>query len=403
MNMTSAGFRPAFLLRRIGRYIAERLEARRAQRKTLAMPSVLRQYPRAADFMLPKPTAANLRRFAETPVARRAINTIKDRVAGMEWTVRKKGERDSNDERLDILRKNLESPNHDDSFRSLCEQVVEDVIVGGFGAMELELTGDGSRPLNLFPVDGATIRMRADWDGKADSPRYTQVTGRAGAEGQITLNDDELIYIRLNPRTHTPFGLGRLEVAFETINAFLGANRHAAKLASNSVVQYALWLRDISPTQHERLIHWWQDDIEGTGRVPLLTTEEKPEVLRFAGGTDADLYLEWQRFLLRIIANAFDLPPFFLGLENDVNRATAEAALRMAFTTAIVPTAKLFAEHITRDAIAKKLGWTDIEFVFTDVDAQDPRELAELHEILIRSGVMTVNEARAARGLQPIS
>jgi hypothetical protein len=48
-------------------------------------------------------------------------------------------------------------------------------------------------------------------------------------------------------------------------------------------VQYALWLRDLPPTHHERLIRWWQDDIEGTGRVPLLSTEEKPEVLRFAG------------------------------------------------------------------------------------------------------------------------
>jgi phage portal protein BeeE len=211
-----------------------------------------------------------------------------------------------------------------------------------------------------------------------------------------------LIYLRLNPRTHTPFGLGRLEVAFETINAFLGANRHAAKLASNSVVQYALWLRDLAPSQHERLIRWWQDDIEGTGRVPLLSTEEKPEVLRFAGGTDGDLYLEWQQFLLRLIANAFDLPPFFLGLEHDVNRATADAALRHAFTTAVVPTARLFAEHITRDAIAKKLGWHDLEFVFTDLDAEDPREQAELDEILIRSGILTVNEARAARGLTPI-
>ncbi len=32
---------------------------------------------------LPKPTAANLRRFAETPVARRAINCIKDKIACM--------------------------------------------------------------------------------------------------------------------------------------------------------------------------------------------------------------------------------------------------------------------------------------------------------------------------------
>ena len=408
MTITHAGLRPAFLLRRILDFI----HAKRAQRKTLAMPSILNGYPRAAENVLPKPTAANLRRFAETPVARRAINTIKDRIACMEWAIRFRrastpepepgSGATKDDARIALLTANLESPNYDDSFRSLCEQVLEDVIVGGFGAIELELTGDERRPLNLYPVDGATIRMRADWDGKPDSPRYTQVTGRVGPDAQITLNDDELIYMRLNPRTHTPFGLGRLEVAFETINAFLGANRHAAKLASNSVVQYALWLRDLAPSQHERLIRWWQDDIEGTGRVPLLSTEEKPEVLRFAGGTDGDLYLEWQQFLLRMIANAFDLPPFFLGLEHDVNRSTADAALRQAFSTAIVPTARLFAEHITRDAIGKKLGWHDLEFVFTDLEAEDPRDKAELHEILIRSGVLTVNEARAARGLAPI-
>src|SRR5690242_17956772 len=130
MTNISAGFGPAFLLRRIGRYFADRLEARRAQRKTLAMPSILSQYPRAADNFLPKPTAANLRRFAETPVVRRAINTIKDRIAELEWKiVPKEGSAaDTNDERTRILTENFAEPNADDSFRSLCEQVIEDVI-----------------------------------------------------------------------------------------------------------------------------------------------------------------------------------------------------------------------------------------------------------------------------------
>ena len=79
--------------------------------------------------------------------------------------------------------------------------------------------------------------MNADWDGQPGSLRYEQVTAQMGSKGTISLNDEDLIYIRLNPRTHTPFGLGRLEVAFETINAFLGAHRYAARLASNSVVR----------------------------------------------------------------------------------------------------------------------------------------------------------------------
>lgn len=375
-------------------------------RRTLPLPSILNTYTPRQD-PLPKPTARSLRRFAETPVARKAINTVKDRIAGMRWRVQPKAGRALTDipngaERVRLLTETLESPNPDDSFRSFTEQVLEDVIVGGFGAAEVMLTGDPSHPLVLWPVDGATVRMRTDWDGRPESPRYVQATGRFGPEGNIVLNDDELMYIRLNPRTHTPFGLGRLEVAFETINEFLGAHRYAARLASNSVVQYALWLKDLTPAHHERLIRWWQDEIEGTGRVPILSVESKPEVLRFGGGTDSDLRLQWQEFLVRVIADAFDLPPLSLGLERDVNRSTAGEQGDSAFRSAIVPTARLYAEHLTRDAIGKKLGWHDLEFVFTDVDARNELEEAQIQEILLRTGVLTIDEVRRMRGLPEV-
>jgi hypothetical protein len=134
----------------------------------------------------------------------------------------------------------------------------------------------------------------------------------------------------------------------EIMNQFLSASRYAGRLASNSVVQYALWLNEATPEQHDRLIRWWQDEIEGTGRVPLLSCEQKPEVLRFAGGTDADLRLAWQEALIRMIANAFELPPMMLGLQSDVNRSTAGEMADEAFQSAVVPVAKLLAEHITR-------------------------------------------------------
>ena len=376
------------------------------KRRTLAVPSILNTYgPRAS--VSPKPTPTNLRRFGETPVARKVINTIKDRIVGMKWRVQAKRGRSLEQipdglVRAQILTDNFDAPNPDDSFRSLSEQVLEDVIVGGFGAIEVQGTGDPERPLALWPVDGATIRMKTDWDGTPESVRYVQATGGFGSAANILLTDEELIYVRLNPRTHTPFGLGRLEVAFETVNSFLAAHRYASKLASNSVVEYALWLQGLTPEHHERLIRWWQDEIEGTGRVPILSVENKPEVLRFGGGTDADLRLQWQEFLLRVIADAFDLPPQFLGVERDVNRSTATEMNDAAFRQAIVPTARLFAEYLTRGAVSKKLGWNDLEFVFADVDSPNEMQEAQIQEILLRNGVMTVDEVRRARGLAPL-
>ena len=376
------------------------------QRKTVALPSILSPYP-SAQRALPKPTPANLRKFAETPLVRRAINLIKDRVASLDWQIRLKRDFTAETvgnaaEKMAILRRGLEEPNDSDSFRTLVEQVLEDALVGGFGAIEMELTGVAERPFELWAVDGSTIRINPRWGGTPDSPRYAQATGFAGSDGLIPLNDDELIYLRMNPRTHTPFGLGPLEVAFETVNTFLSAHRFAGKLASNSVVQYALWLNETTPSQQERLIRWWQDEIEGTGRVPILSTEQKPEVLRFAQGTDADLRMNWQEFLIRMVANAFGLAPVLLGLVQDVNRSTANELMNEAFHSAITPLARLLAEHLTRDLIAKRLGWREFEFVFNELDSRDEMSEIQIQTTLLAAGVLTVNEVRAMRGLAPL-
>jgi len=377
-----------------------------AERRTLAMPAILTpvQFP---GQHLPKPTPVNLRRFAETPVVRRAINVIKDRVAAMDWQVRvrrgvRPGEVAFAERKLRALRRMLEDPNAVDSFRTLIEQVIEDALTGGYGAVEMEPTGDPDRPAMFWAVDGASIRINARWDGDPESPRYAQALPGQLESSAVELRDDQLMYVRMNPRSFTPFGLGPLEVAFETVNEFLSAHRFAGKLAANSVVQYALWLNEATPAQHERVIRWWQDEIEGTGRVPLISTEQKPEVLRFAQGTDADLRLAWQQFLIRMVANAFGLPPLLLGLEGDVNRSTAAELADEAFRGAIEPLAKLIAEHITRDLFSKCIGWREFEFVFNDLSARDEDTELAIQVQLLAAGVYTVNEVRAMRGLGPI-
>jgi len=348
----------------------------------------------------------NLRRFAETPVVRRAINVIKDRIAAMDWQVRvRRGVRPGDlafaERKLRALRRTLEEPNAVDSFRTLIEQVIEDALTGGYGAIEMEPTGDGERPAMLWAVDGASIRINPRWDGQPESPRYAQaLPGQLGSSA-IELRDDQLMYVRMNPRSFTPFGLGPLEVAFETVNQFLSAHRFAGKLAANTVAQYALWLNEATPTQHDRLIRWWQDEIEGTGRVPLISTEQKPEVLRFAQGTDADMRLAWQEFLIRMVANAFGLPPMLLGLEGDVNRSTASEMADEAFRGAISPLALLLAGHITRDLFDKCIGWREFEFVFNELNARDEETELAVQVQLLAAGVYTVDEVRAMRGLGP--
>src|SRR3954452_2172372 len=129
---------------RLGHVEAGVVEGVEGHRRTLMLPSILSPYPSAAN-MLPKPTAANLRKFAETPVVRRAINVIKDRIASLDWQVKvRRGYCYAAIEdaagRMAAIRLAFEEPNEADSFRTLAEQVLEDALVGGFGAIEVNLT-----------------------------------------------------------------------------------------------------------------------------------------------------------------------------------------------------------------------------------------------------------------------
>ena len=68
----------------------------------------------------------------ETPVARKAINTIKDSIAGMRWRIQPRPGRAAGlpdiESRTQTLTENFDAPNPDDSFRSMAEQVLEDHV-----------------------------------------------------------------------------------------------------------------------------------------------------------------------------------------------------------------------------------------------------------------------------------
>ena len=137
----------------------------------------------------------------------------------------------------------------------------------------------------------------------------------------------------------------------------------------------------------------------------MLSSEQKPEVLRFAGGTDADLRLEWQEFLIRMIANAFESAADAAGSGERCEPLERGRVGDEAFRGAMVPVAKLLDEHITRDVFGKRLGWREFEFCFNELEARDEATELQIQMELLKAGVLTVSEVRALRGLgavQPI-
>lgn len=390
------------------------------KRDTLAWPnlSTLGQASPSTRRVVYKPVPKNLRYFSRTPIARRAINAIKNPIAQLQWEIVPKDGVDTNseiDRQIDIATRCFALPNDDDNFATMLQQVVEDVLVGA-GAIEIGRGGDPDRPLWLWPADGLSIQIYPGWSGAKNEARYVQTIGYGsysvgGGEG-VELRNDELMYIRPNPTTSTPFGFGPLEIAFNSIARQLSIGEFSGKLAGNALPPFILDLGEVTSDVVERWRQYWTNEVEGEGKVPIIGTElvggastankaRGPAVMRLYPEGDKALYLAYQEWLRTEIAAGFDISNMNLNLERDVNRNTAEVMEDRDYANAIRPMAMMLAGHFTREAIWRALGFYSLRFRWIGLDREDEAQTADILTKYYDRNVFTADEIRDKLGEPP--
>lgn len=388
-----------------------------ATRRSVAFPAINQlgqgRYP--GFYGIPKSTPFALRRFSETPPMRRAIGKVKAMTCPLPWRVQpkhgvlKEGQEPpaKMQKRIDAAEYAFAHPNDTgETWRTLIESLVEDTLLG-YGAAEVQPTGDDKRPFCLWPVDGASIRINPNWqsddnDDKLTGYRYTQslsYSGNAVGAGMepIFLKSKELMYVRMHPRTCTPFGLGPAEVAFSMVNAFLGSVEKRERQDSNATPDWGMFLgEDASPEDVERARYYWETVIEGNGKVPIWGGFKNPEVLQFMT-TKSPADIDWPEFVLRMIAISFGLSPQTMGVERDVNRNTAETMKTTDFIDAAQPVIEIIQDSLTSDILYELLGWDDLEVVADTDDIDRERNLGFI-ERETNANIIWLDEARERLG-----
>jgi hypothetical protein len=359
-----------------------------------------------------KPTPRNLRYFSRTPYARRAINAIKNPIAMLGWEiVPVDGGVDLNSgarapDRGRHSRCLRQSERTTTASETLVEQVVEDMLCGA-GHSRQQLGGDALRPLWMWPVDGLSIQIFPAWSGDPSEARYTQSIGYGGlsaaAGTSVQLRDDELIYIKPNPSTSTPFGLlarwrwrstrSRRQLGVGRIRRQRGVQRPARGSCSTSArAPREGGFRPSAATGQTR------------SRGRARSRSSRPRAARSTSSiltATPRLYLKWQEFLKVEIATAFDLSPQNLGVERDVNRSTGEVAEDRDWDQAIKPWARKLSSAFTK-VIRTRLLFSQLEFRFVGLDREDEQATAEIYATEYEANAIVPNEYRARRGLPPM-
>jgi len=353
-----------------------------------------------------------LRKWSRSnPWIRAAINLRRTQVSRAKWDiVSLDGEEIRGTTRkINQIKELLRAPNRRmDSWRSLIEPVVEDILVLDQGAIEVIQSRGGAigiesaKPVaELIAKDGGSIAFNNEWTGENDvDPRYYEIddTGRIARK----FKNHELICFISNPVTYSPIGLSPLEVLADTIEADLTAAAYNAKAVSAAAPPGVLHLGEgIRADQVDAFKAYWDTEISGRSQIAITGGGKGVQWIPLASSNRDMQFMEWQIYLARKICAVFAVQPQDIGITMDVNRASADVGAAFTQDVGIAPLLDLIAEYMTREII-----WRydkNLRFVYTEVGRESQGAMAAYYKSAL-SGLpwLKLNEALQERGHEGI-
>ena len=350
-----------------------------------------------------------LRRFSVGyDVARACINSRKRQLAQMQWkivSVEDDNKANNTDKAAEASKILKSIGGYNLSLRNLTDMVVEDLMVLDAVALEKKQTLGGST-YGLLPIDASTIKVRVDTSGRTPEPpevAYQQII-RGNVTAEFTA--DELYYGMLNPRTNTPYGLAPLETLILTVNSALKSSLLNLEYMTEGNVPEGFYTvpKEWTATQITEFQEIFDAAIAGDGTANSRIRFMPEGTYTPTHKVDDMRYKEFSEWLMKVTCSVFDVQPIEIGFEPNGGLGGAGYSEGQDIITnrkAILPLAN-FMKDIWDNVIQEELGYTDLEFEYQGLEFKDPKNEAEVNEILIRSGQVTVDEIRSQQQKDPI-
>ena len=351
--------------------------------------------------------AAAYRAWSEaSPWVRAAIDIRRDQVSSAEWDI-VPYDKDGHSDNKRVARRVkalLQSPNADDTFFSIVQKTVEDILVLDGAPWEKVRYPDGEIA-ELYPVAGEFIALNSRWDGSdEDQIRYLYVPDGT-IRAQFTNAD--MVYFMQNPRTNSVMGLPPLEVLKSTVDAELKAMEYNRKMVVGSPPEGVLNIGELAtPTDVATARAEWDSQILGQSAFAIIGGYKNPQWLKFRDTNQEMQFREWQDYLVRQIAVVFALSPQDLGITFDVNRSTSETQSDNTDDRGLKLLLQLIQERITQEVVwDESFGGraNNLKFSFVALNLKESMARAQINKIAMGGTPWkTVNEARVMEGRAPL-
>ncbi len=354
---------------------------------------------------------ATLRGLAESyDLLRLVIETRKDQVARLSWTISSRTKKSANDPRLASLKKFFSKPDGRHGFADWLRLILEDLFV--IDAATLYMSRDrAGRLLGLLPIDGATIKPVIDDWGRTPLPyvqngetiyptAYQQILKGYPA---VDYSVRDLLYRPRNIRVDRAYGFGPVEQIVTTVNIALRRQAYLLDYFTQGNIPDSLigvpenW----TPDQIASYQKYWDAYFDGDlGRRRRAKFVPGGVAKTFVQTREPDLKGPFDEWLARIICFAFSISP--QALTQQMNRATAETQKEMSEEEGLAPILA-WVKALIDDIIAEEFASPDLEFSFATDSSIDPQTQETILSSYATKGILTINEARTVLGRDPLT
>ncbi len=346
-----------------------------------------------------------------------AIETRKRQVARLPWQIRVKRQpgmtareaqqKTLSDNRIPKLTELFHRPDRERSFRNWVNQILENMLVLDAVAIYPRFTL-GSEIYSFDVIEASTIARKIDPQGRTPAPpqvAYQQIIHGLPSRGLIAPDPkrrelDQLYYHISNPRPGRIYGFSPVEWVIMTVNIAL--RRQVTQLEfyteGGRPDLYATLPKEwiATPEQLAEFQAYWDSLFVNT---PIRRQVRfMPEGTKFDTTPQTILKDEYDEWLARVIAWCFGLPPD--ALVRQINRATADRRSDDTEEEGLQPTIEQV-QDIVNFLLRTYCDAEGLEFDYGSNQDPDPMIQAQVQDIKLKNGTLTVDEGREDDGRAP--
>jgi HK97 family phage portal protein len=380
-----------------------------------------------------------MRQFAQTPQVAMCIKTIIDEISGIPYSiVPKRGYDDSFNEDIKLeIEEFLRYPNRNgESFTTIIKALLKDileidagVIVKTFSNYSKEkqysftsyVAKDGEYPTvdimakalttkaklsEIYCRDAGTFVLNPNEFGilPEDKPAYFQYSWLNHSAKPLPFFKREIVYFNSTPRSNSPYGWSPIESLFMVLESLNNAVRFNKKsFEEYAIPDGALSVIGADKDALARFIQQWKNDVKGKPHKLVIFNEDMKFTPFHQKNKDME-WLEGQKYYQRLVWAMYGVTPDELGFTETSNRSVGESQSRVFVRRAIKPFLQLLQTKITEDIIAEFYDGEiecEIKWDWIDQELEKEEQLQKREDV--KTGILTINEVRLDRGLDPVS